>query len=226
MKNKILIIEDNDDLQSSLGDFLTENYFSVEKAATGAMGMKKVEEAYPDLVILDLGLPDIDGQAVCKKLKEDYPELPIIILTAKSTSQDIIAGLKLGADDYVVKPFDLDVLLARIKARLRDSATDGKLVVGDLSLDTKKFVVTRNGKKISLTPTEFSLLEYLMKNSGRVLTREMILNRVWSYENNVETRAVDVYIGYLRKKIDAPFKKKLIKSVRGFGYLLQKETES
>ncbi|MCL5970904.1 MAG: response regulator transcription factor [Patescibacteria group bacterium] len=220
MKNKILIIEDNKDLQFSLKTFLLENNFLVEQAFGGATGLQKIENSLPDLVILDLGLPDIDGESVCLRLKKDYEDLPVIILTARNTPKDTVKGFNLGADDYIPKPFDLDELLSRIKARLKQTSSS-KLVVADLTLNSKTFEVTRAGKIISLTPTEFRLLEYLLLNKGKVLSREVILNRVWSYEADVETRVVDVYIGYLRKKIDSPFKTKLISCIRGFGYTIK-----
>jgi DNA-binding response OmpR family regulator len=142
---------------------------------------------------------------------------------AKDTVADVVAGLNLGADDYVTKPFVADELLARISARLRNqnSAKDNKLKVDGLALDNKTFEVEREGKQIQLTPQEFKLLEYLMNNQGRILTREMILNRVWLYSPDIETRVVDVYMGYLRKKIDQDFEKKLLHSVRGFGYMIK-----
>ena len=221
MKEKILFIEDDKDLQLSLRIYFLENGFSVDQAYTGAEGLAKIEKALPDLVTLDLGLPDIKGESLCREIKTDYPDLPVIILTAKNTSQDIIKGLGIGADDYVPKPFSLEELLARVKTRLRASPASGILKIDNLKMDLKKYEVTRNGKKIDLTPTEFNLLEYLVKNQGQVLSRNSILNRVWTYERDVETRVVDVYIGYLRKKIDGHFKKKLIHNVRGFGYVIK-----
>lgn len=147
--------------------------------------------------------------------------LPVIILTAKADAVDIVKGFNLGADDYVTKPYNFEELLARIRARLKNTSSDSLLKVADLELDAQTFEVRRAGKKIELTPKEFKLLEYLMANSGHVLSRDMILSRVWLYSPDIESRAVDVYIGYLRDKIDKQSAKKLIKSVRGFGYMLK-----
>ncbi|MFA5828684.1 MAG: response regulator transcription factor [Candidatus Shapirobacteria bacterium] len=221
MKSKILLVEDNVDLQTPLKTFLLENNYLVDQAFTGGQALKKFEENTPDLVILDLGLPDISGETVCSRFKQYSPELPVIILTAKNTPKDAAKGLGLGADDYVPKPFDLDELLARIKTRLRQPGVGSKLTVADLTINTKTYDVTRGDKKISLSPTEFNLLEYLMMNQGKVVSREAILNRVWSYDFEVQTRVIDVYIGYLRKKVDGQSKHKLIQCVRGFGYTIR-----
>ncbi len=146
----------------------------------------------------------------------------MVILTAKDAVSDIVQGLNLGADDYITKPFVADEFLARLNARLRkQGATDTILKIADLELNNKTLEVIRSGKRIQLTPQEFKLLQYLMTNKGRILTREMILNRIWLYSSEVETRVVDVYMGYLRKKIDSDFPKKLLHSVRGFGYVIR-----
>lgn len=222
MSYKILIVEDDKDLQKGLRTILFENNYLAESVYDGAKALRKIEQSLPDLVVLDLGLPDISGETVCAKIKKNFPELPVIILTARDTTEDIVHGLNIGADDYIPKPFKEEELIARIKARLRrgrDSLT--KLKAGNLELDTQKIQVRRAGKEIRLTQKEFLLLEYLMRNKGRVLSREMILDRVWSYASEVESRVVDVYVGYLRKKIDGQFEKKLIHCVRGFGYMIK-----
>lgn len=222
MTSTVLVVEDDPGLQKYLKELLWENAFVVHVAPDGVQALNSLNKLKPDIMILDLGLPNMTGESVCVEAKKKYPELPIIILTAKDTTSDIVEGLNLGADDYMTKPFVADELLARIKARLRGSEDNsGKLVVGDLELDNKSFEVKRNGKIIHLTPQEFKLLEYLMNNKGRILTREMILNRVWLYSPDIETRVVDVYMGYLRKKIDDEHKEKLLKSVRGFGYMIK-----
>ena len=173
-------------------------------------------------MVLDLGLPNMSGEAVTSEVRKKYPELPVIILTAKDSISDIVQGLNLGADDYMTKPFVADEFLARIKARLRRTENgETKLTVADLILDNKTLEVKRGEKIIQLTPQEFKLLQYLMSNKGRILTREMILNRIWLYSSEIETRVVDVYMGYLRKKIDTGFSKKLLHSVRGFGYVIK-----
>lgn len=222
MVNKLLIVEDDLGLQKYLKELLLDNGYSVQAASDGITALNLISKVPPDLVILDLGLPNMSGESVCEEIRKKQPDLPVIILTAKDNITDIVQGLKLGADDYITKPFVADELLARIKARLRrNGETDNKLKIFDLELDNRNFQVRRGGKYIQLTPQEFKLLEYLMRNKGRVLTREMILNRVWLYSQDIETRVVDVYLGYLRKKIDAPFKRKLLQSVRGFGYTIK-----
>jgi two-component system, OmpR family, response regulator ArlR len=223
MLNSVLIVEDDNGLQKYLKEFLIDNGFSASIAPDGISALSTIKKAPPDLVILDLGLPDMSGESVCMEIRKNFPQLPVVILTAKDSVSDIVSGLQLGADDYVTKPFVSDELLARITARLRNQNlyNENKLAVGDLELDTKTFEVTRDGKAIPLTPQEFKLLEYLMNNKGRILTREMILNRVWLYSPDIETRVVDVYMGYLRKKIDNSHTKKLLHSVRGFGYMIK-----
>lgn len=220
--NTIVIVEDEKELQDYLKDFLMENGFSVQAASDGVIALNSIKKSPPDLVILDLGLPNLSGESVCLEIRKKYPELPIIILTARDDTNDIIHGLDLGADDYITKPFNGNVLLARIKARLRSQEKgDTKLTVADLELDTKTLEVKRGGKILQLTPKEFELLKYLISNKGRILTREMILNRIWLYSPDVETRVVDVYMGYLRKKVDSDSSKKLIQSIRGFGYTIK-----
>lgn len=222
MKYKILVVEDDKDLQEYLRDFFLENDYLVDGAYEGSKALRKVEDSLPDIVVLDLGLPDISGETVCRELKKHYPGLPVIILTARDTTEDIVRGLSLGADDYIPKPFKGEELLARIRARLRQGKDSSSILkIGNLKLDNQKIEVKRGGKPIRLTQKEFTLLEYLMRNNGRVLSREMILNRVWSYSPDVESRVVDVYIGYLRKKVDSLFEKKLIHCIKGFGYMVK-----
>lgn len=218
MRNSIVLVEDDENQREFLAGLLTDRGYSVRTAENGTSALKLIEKVTPDLVLLDLGLPDIGGETVFSEIKKNYPQVPIVLLTARSKSSDIVEGFKLGADDYVAKPYNDDELLARVEARLRNKGSQAKLVVEDLELDTKNFEVKRGNKKINLTPKEFKLLEYLMSNKNQVLSREMILNRVWLYPEDIETRAVDVYIGYLRKKIDTGFGRKLINSKRGYGY--------
>lgn len=222
MVTSILIVEDDKGLQKYLKELLLDNGYAVQTAVDGIDALNMLSKSPPDLVILDLALPNMSGEAVCSEVKKKYPGLPILILTAKDSIADIVQGLNLGADDYMTKPFVADELLARIKARLRKDGMDGqRLAVSDLELDNKTLEVKRDGRLIQLTPQEFKLLQYLMTNKGRILTREMILNRVWLYSPDIETRVVDVYVGYLRKKIDSGFNQKLIRSVRGFGYMIK-----
>ncbi len=222
MLKKILVVEDDTGLQKYLKELLLDNQFSVQVASDGVTALNTVAKIPPDLMILDLGLPNMSGESVCQEVRKKFPNLPVVILTAKDSVTDIVQGLNLGADDYMTKPFVADELLARIKARLRaNGEIDSKLKVDNLELDDKALEVKRDDKLIQLTPQEFKLLEYLMHNKGRILTREMILNRVWLYSQDIETRVVDVYIGYLKKKIDAPYEKKLLHSIRGFGYMIK-----
>lgn len=221
MTKTVIVVEDDADLREYLRGLLNENGFVVRTASDGVAALKLIQKTEPDLAVVDLGLPTITGDTVVMEIKKNYPEIPVIILTAHDATSDVVRGLNLGADDYMTKPFSGDELLARIKARLRKNQMDeGKLTTGDLILNTKTLEVKRAGREIHLTPQELKLLEYLMINKGRVLTREMILNRLWRTNPDIETRVVDVYVGYLRKKIDNKSKKKLIQSVRGFGYKL------
>lgn len=223
MVHTILVVEDDKGLQKYLKELLLDNGYSVKIASDGIEALDSLIKTQPDVMVLDLGLPNMSGEAVCAEVRKKYPELPVIILTAKDSISDIVQGLNLGADDYMTKPFVADEFLARIKARLRrqDGGSDSILTVSDLTLNSKTLEVTRGDKHIQLTPQEFKLLQYLMNNKGRILTREMILNRIWLYSSDIETRVVDVYMGYLRKKIDTEFEQKLLHSVRGFGYVIK-----
>ncbi len=222
MTQSILVVEDDKGLQKYLKELLLDNGFAVQLAGDGIAALDYLQKTQPDLVVLDLGLPNMSGETVCLEIRKKYKELPVIILTARDSIQDIVQGLNLGADDYITKPFVADEFLARIKARLRrQGESDTLLKVADLELNNKTLEVKRSGKQIQLTPQEFKLLQYLMNNKGRILTREMILNRIWLYSSDVETRVVDVYMGYLRKKIDSDSSKKLLHSIRGFGYVIK-----
>lgn len=222
MTQTILVVEDDKGLQKYLKELLLDNGYSVTTASDGIEALEALKKNEPDIIVLDLGLPNMSGEAVCLEVRKKYPSLPVIILTAKDSISDIVQGLNLGADDYMTKPFVADEFLARIKARLRRTeGSDELLTIADLTLNNKTLEVTRGDKQIQLTPQEFKLLAYLMHNKGRILTREMILNRIWLYSSDVETRVVDVYMGYLRKKIDSNSKKKLLHSVRGFGYVVK-----
>jgi len=224
MLKTILVVDNDPEIREYLIKFLRDHDFAIHSAADGATALKMVYKSPPDLVVLDLGLPKVSGETVCLDIKKNMPQVPVIVLTAKSQSADVLHGFKLGADDYVAKPFMGEELLARINARFRQGSQDGDVIkAGDLELSTRTFEVKRSGKVIPLTQKEFELLHYLMINKGRVLTREMILNKVWLYSPDIESRVVDVYIGYLRKKIDGGQKKKLIHSARGFGYSIKEE---
>jgi len=222
MQPLVVVIEDDKDFRDYLKNILTNNGFVTQPFSKGSEAINFLESHQTDLVILDLTLPDMTGEAVCMEIRKLLPGLPIIMLTAKISVNEKIEGFNLGADDYITKPFIPDEFLARVRARLRDkNGGQNILQVGDLELDKSKIEVMRAGRVIKLRPTEFKLLEFLMSNPGTVLSREMILNRVWSYGLEIESRVVDVYMGYLRKKIDASTTKKLIHSVRGFGYTIK-----
>jgi len=222
MNYTLLVVEDNQDLREYLTLMLTDQGYTVLAAEEGTAALKLFEKVSPDLVVLDLGLPTISGESVCKEIKRLSPKTQVLVLTARDTLTDVTTTLNLGADDYMAKPFEVDELLARIKARLRGiSSTEKLLKVQDLVVDTQKVEVTRGDKVIALTPLEFRLLEYLVSNKGRVLTRDMILSRVWSSSPEIETRVVDVYMGYLRKKIDKGAAQPILHSVRGFGYMVK-----
>lgn len=222
MTHTILVIEDNNDLREYLVTVLTDQGYTVLSSEDGTTALKLFEKAAPDVVVLDLGLPTISGETVCKEIKRISPKTQVLVLTAKDTVSDITATLNIGADDYMAKPFEVDELIARIKARLRGlSPSEKVLKVKDLTLDTEKVEVLRANQLIQLTPLEFKLLEYLVTNKGRVLTRDMILSRVWSSSPDIETRVVDVYMGYLRKKIDKGFPQPILHSIRGFGYMVK-----
>jgi DNA-binding response OmpR family regulator len=222
MLRNILVVEDDEGIQQYLKEILLDAVYSVHVVSDGVSALHYVKKNPPDLIILDLGLPGVSGESVCMEVRKNYPELPVVILTAKDSVRDIVHGLNLGADDYMTKPFVGEELLARVQARLRDRGTGSTLLkVADLELDTHTLEVKRAGKLIKLTPQEFKLLQYLMNNKGRILTRDMILNRIWPSSFEIETRVVDVYMGYLRKKIDQDHNKKLLQSARGFGYTIK-----
>lgn len=222
MVQTILVLEDDENLRQYLQTLLTQEGYVVWTARDVMEARKMFEKRMPDLILLDLGLPIVTGETLCKEIKESNPDVKIIILTGKDSLNDVVQGFSLGADDYVKKPFQTEELLARIKARLHQNVPGTKVLqLADLEINTDAVEVKRNGHVIPLTPQEFKLLEYLVTNNGRVLPREMILSRLWGDASDVETRVVDVYIGYLRKKIDADYPKKLIRSVRGFGYMMK-----
>lgn len=195
-------------------------------AYDGLNGLDLLKQKHVDLVVLDIILPKMDGREVAKKIRESgHRNLPIIMLTALGTTENIVKGLDSGADDYLIKPFKFKELLARIRARTRTKGTTydtaRKLVFEDLELDSDAKVVKRDGREISLTSTEFRLLEYLLKNKNRVLNRVDILENVWDITFNLGTNVVDVYVNYLRNKIDRGFESKLIHTVIGMGYILK-----
>lgn len=222
---RILLVEDNQRLNESLKRNLTDDGYAVDSAFDGVEGEELASVTRYDLIILDIMLPRRDGVQVCRNLRENSVSTPILMLTARDALSDRVAGLDSGADDYLVKPFEMEELRARLRALLRRESGEktSVLKVADLSLDPAKHVVERAGKPIELTSREFALLEYLMRNPNRLITRQMAENSLWSYEVSVASNVVDVYIRRLRRKIDDPFELKLIETIRGAGYRIVKE---
>ena len=222
---RILIVEDEHKIANSIKKGLEQESYAVDVAYDGEYGYDLAATEEYAVIILDLMLPKMDGLEVCRKLREDRVHTPILILTAKGQLGDKVEGLNCGADDYLVKPFAFAELLARIRALARrpKDSLGTKLEVGDLTLNTLTYEVKRAGGAINLSKTEYSLLEYLMRQAGRVVSKDQIINHVWDYDADVLPNTVEVYIGYLRNKIDKPFKNKepLIKTVRGFGYRIE-----
>lgn len=221
MVSTILIIEDDLSLVKYLKNALNQMGFSVKMLGRGAEAIKTIEKINPDLVLLDLNLPDVKGETLCVEIKKYFPSIPVIIMTAKDSIGDKLTAFSGGADDYVTKPFDTEELVARIRARLKDNGGNSMVKVADLTLNKDTVEVRRGDKVITLTPQEFKLLEILVLNRNKVLSRETLLNKIWPDAFDVQTRVVDVYISYLRKKIDTGYKKKLIYSSRGFGYSIK-----
>jgi len=215
-------VEDEHKIAHALKKGLEQEHFSVDVVYTGTDGYDFASTGDYDVILLDVMLPGMNGVDVSDRLRKDRVDTPILMLTAKSELEDKVAGLNSGADDYLTKPFAFEELLARIRALLRRPpvAVEDELMCSDLNLNTQSYFVSRNGKEISLTRKEFALLEYLMRNKGKILTKEQIITHVWDYDSDILENTVEKYIGYLRTKIDSPFpkSKKLIQTVRGFGY--------
>lgn len=226
--SKILIIEDETRIARFLELELSHEGFEVESASDGMSGYEKAKTGKYDLILLDLMLPHISGTEVCRRLRSEKITTPIIMLTAKDDVSDKVAGLDVGADDYVTKPFFIEELFARIRNALRHQSTQdvqqhSVLECRGLKLDRDKFEVSYKGEPINLTKKEFELLEYLMSNKNIVLSREKIVEKVWGYEYVAETNVTDVYIRYLRSKIDERFGTSFIKTVRSVGYQFKGE---
>jgi two-component system, OmpR family, response regulator len=220
---RILVIEDNPDLAYGLRNNLEIEGYDVEVAKDGVRGLARARAAKPDLIVLDLMLPGMDGFRVLRALREDGEGMPVLILTARGEETDKVRGLRLGADDYVTKPFAFEELLARVEAlgRRPKAIAPPTLKVAGLLLDTGSREVTRDGKRIELTPKEYAVLEYLMRHQGRVMSRTLITEYAWDYHFDPGTNIVDVVITRLRKKIDQGKEPKLIHTVRGVGYVVR-----
>ena len=218
---RILVVEDEKRIADFLSRGLESGGYAVDVAGDGATALEMVHATEYDLIILDLGLPDMDGMAVLKKIRTRKTSPPVLILSARDAVDDRVKGLETGADDYLVKPFAYVELLARVRVLLRrGQPTPERLQVGELSLDCIRRKVTRGGENIELAPKEFSILEYLMRNRGRPLSRTMIVEHVWDMDYDGLTNIVDVYIRHLRSKIDEKYSDKMIQTVRGIGYML------
>lgn len=220
---RILVVEDEKKVAHFVKKGLLEEGYAVDVVHNGKDGLNFATDQPYDLIILDIYLPGIDGLTILKKLRDGKVETPVLLLTVRATIEDKVLGLDAGADDYLTKPFAFEELIARVRALLRRKRdADATVIqVADLTLDPVRRTVTRRGKEIILTLKEFSLLEYFMRNKGRVLTRTMITDHVWNYDFDTETNVIDVYVNYLRKKIDAGHDAKLIHTVRGVGYILK-----
>ncbi|MEZ5204367.1 MAG: response regulator transcription factor [Acidimicrobiales bacterium] len=220
---RLLLVDDEDNLRSMLEAALRHSGFEVHPAATGRAALEAVPDVDPDLIVLDVMLPDLDGFAVCQRLRSEGNRTPVLFLTARDTTEDKVRGLTMGGDDYLVKPFSLDELVARINAVLRRTGAakdDSTLRCVDLELDDEAHLVTRGGTEVSLSPTEYNLLRYLLVNQGRVLSKAQILDHVWQYDFGGDGGVVETYIGYLRKKLDST-EPRLIHTIRGVGYSLR-----
>ena len=222
---RILTVVDEPSLIELLSMALRYEGWDVHTAASGGEAVRVARETHPDALVLDMMLPDFDGMEVMRRIRTEQPDVPVIFLTAKDGVTDRIAGLTAGGDDYVTKPFSLEEVIARLRGLLRRSGAttvrpDTQIVVGDLILDEDSHEVTRGGEPVHLTATEFELLRFLMRNPKRVLSKAQILDRVWNYDFGGQANVVELYISYLRKKIDAN-REPMIHTMRGAGYVLR-----
>ncbi|HKK01736.1 MAG TPA: response regulator transcription factor [Desulfuromonadales bacterium] len=222
---RILVVEDEKKVASFIKRGLEEENFSVDVAHDGEEGLQMGESNPYDLILMDIMLPKMDGLSVIKELRKKEINTPMLCLTAKDAVEDIVSGLNSGSDDYLTKPFAFAELLARVRALVRRGAKDrgAEIHFADLRLDPVSHKVWRSNKEIELTAKEYALLEYFIRNPNQVLTRTMIAEHVWDYSFDSFTNIIDVYVNYLRKKIDRDFDKKLIHTVRGVGYVLKEE---
>ena len=226
MAERILIVEDEKSIARVLELELTYEGYETGVSHSGAEGLIKFREKPWDLVLLDLMLPEIHGLDVLKRIRVSNPTIPVILLTAKNDVKDKVAGLDLGANDYITKPFEIEEVLARIRACLRLTTGSGNSMLhrfGELELNESTREVSRSGRQVDLTPREFDLLLYFLRNPLQVLSREQVLNAVWGYDYYGDTNVIDVYIRYLRKKVDAGEAVTYIQTVRGIGYVLKEQ---
>ncbi len=220
---RLLLVDDEENLRSMLEAALRHNGFHVDTAANGREALAAVGVHQPDLILLDVMMPDLDGFEVCRRLRTDGVKTPVLFLTARDATEDKVRGLTLGGDDYLVKPFSLDELVARVNAVLRRTGAaqdQAVLRIADLVMDDDAHRVTRGGQDVALSPTEYNLLRFLLLNQGRVLSKAQILDHVWQYDFGGEGGVVETYIGYLRRKLDTT-EPRLIHTLRGVGYTLR-----
>jgi two-component system response regulator MprA len=222
---KVLVVDDEPAVLAAVERALKLAGYEVEAAANGEQALKSVTASAPDAMVLDILMPGVDGIEVCKRVRAAGDATPILMLTARDAVNDRVDGLDAGADDYLIKPFALDELLARLRALLRRAAPSGAktLRFADLTLDPATREVHRGDRRIDLTRTEFLLLELLMRNPRRVMTREVILEQVWGFDFGPSSNSLEVYVGYLRRKTESGGEKRLIQTVRGVGYVLREE---
>jgi DNA-binding response OmpR family regulator len=223
MKNgiRILVVEDDRSIARLVQLELEHRDFVVRCAHDGPSGLEAISEFRPAAVVLDIMLPKVDGVGVLKRLRAAGNKVPVIMLTARGDPLDKVHSLDRGADDYLTKPFDMEELMARLRALLRRAGEEEVIRVSDLEIDTATREVRRGAREIDLTAREYELLEFMARNPRRVLSRELLLSRVWNLESGIGANVVDVYVGYLRKKVDTPGEPQLIKTVRGAGYALR-----
>lgn len=219
----ILVVEDDPEIRTALERILKYEGYTVLLANDGAQGLEMVKEHDPDLLVLDVNMPFVNGLDVCRQMRSKGDKTPILMLTAREESADRVAGLDAGADDYVAKPFDLPELLARIRALLRRSSNEDSSVVtiGELSLDPDRHLVRFGSEEIDLTRTEFQILDLLMRNSGIVLERGVMYERIWGYDFESSSRSLDVHVGYLRRKLEEGGRPRMIDTVRGIGFVIR-----
>ena len=220
---RILLVEDDVAIARSLKEGLEDEAYAVDVVHDGDEGYRTATADDYDVIILDVMLPEMNGYEVCRALRKDGNQTPIFMLTARDAERDIVEGLDMGADDYLAKPFSFEVLLARLRALLRrpNEKLEEVLRVGDLTLDPSLKKVTRASEEINLTAKEYGVLEYLMRNASKVLSKEQIISHVWDFDADVLPNNVELFIMFLRRKIDKPFDSKLIHTVPGFGYKLE-----
>ena len=222
---KILVVEDNKDMNRLIVKTLRKSGYSVDECFDGEDAELHLLGAEYDAILLDIMMPKVDGYELLKRIRNKGIDTPVLFLTAKDAIADRVKGLDLGADDYLVKPFDFEELLARIRVMTRKSSGNHSnlFTYEDLSVDTKKRTIFRNGEEITLLPKEFTILEHLIRNQGTVLSREQLENQIWNYEYSGSSNNIDVYMSKLRKKIDGNHSVKLLHTIRGVGWVLRKE---